>query len=194
MTPIKNTILLALCWAQGTASWTLLPPGLKTSQHERNTQWRRFSASERGSSELTEEVTAQQEADDLLNSPVAAQFQIVTCSATSCAKKRQALGQDEYSTFSAFYARAAETGVTVEETSCLGACRQAPCVAIQHEDYEGTVSLEGMTPVEFGDRVFQNIVDENDAERVWSSVVNAVQVMAELEEEEDDDEDEQSDR
>eukprot|EP00527_Entomoneis_sp_CCMP2396_P005523 CAMPEP_0198145228 /NCGR_PEP_ID=MMETSP1443-20131203/22047_1 /TAXON_ID=186043 /ORGANISM="Entomoneis sp., Strain CCMP2396" /LENGTH=134 /DNA_ID=CAMNT_0043808803 /DNA_START=272 /DNA_END=676 /DNA_ORIENTATION=- len=116
--------------------------------------------------------------EKLLNSDTAAQFRVLTCSATSCAKKRSTLGLDEFATFSAFYTRASDTGVKVEETSCLGRCKQSPCVAIEHEDYEGTVSLEGMTPQEFSDRVFQNIVDENDAERVWSSVVSAVEVMA----------------
>ena len=116
---------------------------------------------------------------DVLNSDVAGQFKVLTCSSTSCSKKRKRLNLDQYSTFSAFYARASETSVRVEESPCLGRCKQAPCVAIEHDDYDGTVSLEGMTPVEFSDRVFQNIIDENDVERVWSSVVNAVEVMSE---------------
>ena len=121
---------------------------------------------------------------DLMNSKTAAQFQVKTCSETSCSQKRKVLGLDEYATFSAFYTRASDTAVTVEETSCLGRCKFAPCVAIEHEDYEGTVSLEGMTQQEFSDRVFQKIVDENDADRVWSSVVNAIEIMTQEDEEE----------
>ena len=124
------------------------------------------------------EATQQQQLQ-LLNSDVAAQFRILTCSATACSLKRKKLKLDEYSTFSAFYCRASETSVTVKERSCLGQCKRGPCVAVEHEDYEGTVSLDGMRPTEFSDRVFQNVVDENDAERVWSCVVNAIATMAE---------------
>lgn len=87
---------------------------------------------------------------------------------------------DEYSTFSAFYVKAQEMApsMTVEESTCLGCCQAAPCVAIAHEEYEGTVSLEGMNPTEFSDRVFQNVLYEEDAERVWASIENAIHVLA----------------
>ena len=67
----------------------------------------------------------------------------------------------------------------MEETSCLGSCKKAPCGAIEHEEYEGTVALEGMDSSEFSDRVFHRVIDENDADRVWACVENAVQVMSE---------------
>jgi hypothetical protein len=57
----------------------------------------------------------------------------------------------------------------------------APCVAIEHEDYEGTVALQGMTESEFSDRVFHNILTEQDAARVWNSLENAILVMSQEE-------------
>jgi (2Fe-2S) ferredoxin len=120
---------------------------------------------------------------------VARKFKVLTCSSTACAKKRSVLGLDEFSTFAAFWSRSQErTSLTVqvEESSCLGSCKQAPCVGILHEDFEGAVALEGMDQAEFNAKVFQRIVTEDDADRVWSSVENAIMAMAE-----DDDEDEE---
>jgi len=111
----------------------------------------------------------------------AMQFKVLTCSATSCSAKRSSLGLDEYSTFSAFFERIEDRipEMRVEETSCLGSCKKAPCVAIEHDEYEGTVALEGMDSFEFSDRVFHRVIDEGDADRVWACVENAVQVMSE---------------
>jgi hypothetical protein len=79
---------------------------------------------------------------------------------TSCSKKRIDLGLDSLSTFGAFYARSkqgseggGELFIPVEEGPCMGACKMAPCVAVEHEDFVGRVSLEGMTDSEFSDRV-----------------------------------------
>jgi hypothetical protein len=66
----------------------------------------------------------------------------------------------------------------VEECPCLGSCKMAPCVAIEHDDYEGTISLDGMTDSEFASRVFHNVLTEYDADRVWNSIENAIQIMA----------------
>lgn len=120
-------------------------------------------------------------------SRVASQLKVVTCSSTSCAKKRKDLGQDEYATFSEFYMRAKDIfpTMTVEESPCLGCCKAAPCVAVEHEEYEGTVSLEGMTETEFSDRVFENIFFSDDVDRVWESIENAVQVLTAQEEEDE---------
>jgi len=111
----------------------------------------------------------------------AQKFKVVTCSATSCAKKRQVLGLDEYATFASFWERVQDgiPEMQVEETSCLGSCKKAPCVAIEHAEYEGTVALEGMDAFEFSDRVFHRVIDQGDVERVWDCVQNAVQVMSE---------------
>lgn len=118
---------------------------------------------------------------------VARQFKVVTCMSTACSKKRSQLRMDEYSTFSAFWGRSHDrtmSAVQVEESSCLGSCKEAPCVGILHEDYEGPVALEGMDQAEFNAKVFQRIVTEDDADRAWSCVENAIMVMAEDEEEE----------
>lgn len=111
----------------------------------------------------------------------AVQFKVLTCNASSCAQKRKVLGLDEYSTFSAFFERIEDRipEMRVEETSCLGSCKKAPCVAIEHDEYEGTVALEGMDAFEFSDRVFHRVIDEGDADRVWACIENAVQVMSE---------------
>jgi len=71
-----------------------------------------------------------------------------------------------------------------EESTCLGQCKQAPVVGVEHEDYVGCVSLEGMRDSEFAASVFMNVVDDDDIERVWSSVEGAVKTMMEAEDEE----------
>mmetsp|Transcript_21201 Transcript_21201/g.35086 ORF Transcript_21201/g.35086 Transcript_21201/m.35086 type:complete len:161 (-) Transcript_21201:1251-1733(-) len=119
---------------------------------------------------------------------VSEKFKILTCSATSCCKKRSVMGLDEFSTFSSMFTRIQGgefPNVQVEETSCLGSCKLAPCVAVEHDDFMGTVALEGMTDNEFSTRIFHSIVNEEDADRVWSCVDNAIRQMAEEEEEDD---------
>lgn len=61
-------------------------------------------------------------------------------------------------------------------------------MAIMHDDFDGYVSLEGMTDAEFGDRRFHKIKYEEDMDRVWESVESAVQVMMEGDDEDDDEE------
>lgn len=124
----------------------------------------------------SEEVIAEQEE----------KFKIVTCMSTACSRKRQSLGMDNLCTFGAMYSRASASRVEVEEGPCIGSCKKAPCVSIEHEDFFGSVALEGMNADEFASDAFLNIVTEEDADRVWTSVANAVQVMAEAEEDEDD--------
>lgn len=90
---------------------------------------------------------------------ICAQFKILTCTSKACSQKRQILQMDQYATFSALYSRKEEAGgpyamVDVEESPCLGRCKLAPCVAVEHEDYVGTVGLVGMTDAELNDRVF----------------------------------------
>jgi len=92
---------------------------------------------------------------------------------------------DSLCTFGAMYTRASNSKVDVEEGPCIGSCKKAPCVSIEHEDFFGTVALEGMAADEFASDAFLNVVTEEDADRVWSCVENAVRVMAEAEEEED---------
>lgn len=118
---------------------------------------------------------------DPIDPRVSGKFKIVTCSATSCAQKRSALGMDQYATFSAFFTRIKEAdfpGVQLDESSCLGGCKLAPCVAVEHDDFVGTVALEGMTANEFSARVFHRIITDDDADRVWSCIENAIRIMA----------------
>ena len=68
------------------------------------------------------------------------------------------MGLEDYALFSGIYQRKEENGaqgVQVEEGSCMGRCQFGPCIAVEHEDYEGFVSLEGMMGDEFQNRVFQ---------------------------------------
>ena len=87
---------------------------------------------------------------------VAEKFKIVTCMSSSCSRQREKMGMDELSTFGAFYSRAKSgtfSSVQVDEGPCLGGCKLGPCVAVEHDDFIGSVSLEGMTENEFSDRV-----------------------------------------
>jgi NADH:ubiquinone oxidoreductase subunit E len=68
---------------------------------------------------------------------------------TACCQRRKALGMDSLATFGAMYERAMSTNVHVEESPCLGSCKLAPCIGIEHEDYVGCVALEGMNNQEF---------------------------------------------
>ena len=92
---------------------------------------------------------------NIINPAVAEKFKIVTCMSTSCCQKRKNLGLDSLATFGAMYSRsaAANNVVQVEEGPCLGSCKMGPCVAIEHDDFVGSVSLEGMTDNEFANRV-----------------------------------------
>ena len=94
--------------------------------------------------------------EEHLDPLISSQFTIKICSSTTCAKKANSLGLDDYHVLSGLYSRKEGAGasqVEVEESSCLGCCKFAPCVGIEHEDYVGTVSLEGMGPNEFSDSV-----------------------------------------
>lgn len=133
-------------------------------------------------------ATVQDAGDSTLDPAICSQFTIQTCSATSCARRRKSFGLGSFATFEALWAAKEEAGaspVTVEECSCLGNCKRGPNVAIQHEDFLGRVGLEGMTDVEFQSNTFQRVVTQDDVDRVWGSVENAIRIfMAEEEEEE----------
>jgi hypothetical protein len=113
---------------------------------------------------------------------VARQFKIVTCSASSCTAMRKKLLLDEYATFSLLYERLVQNELLqimpIEETSCLGSCAMAPCVAIEHEDYDGTVALYGMSPSEFQLRTFHNVIHDDDAQRIWDILIASIRTMA----------------
>jgi NADH:ubiquinone oxidoreductase subunit E len=87
---------------------------------------------------------------------VAGKFKIISCTSTSCSKKRKSLGLDSLATFGALYSRAKNgcaPAVSVEEGPCMGGCKMAPCVSVEHDEFVGGVSLEGMSDNEFSDRV-----------------------------------------
>jgi hypothetical protein len=135
---------------------------------------------------------------------IVSKFKVVTCMSTSCTKRRRQLFQDDHTTFSAFWELINDNGtndrgatsalnnlphymnnnklIQLEETTCLGSCKYAPCVAIEHDDYDGPVSLLGMSDKEFQSRTFHSIVDEHDIRRVWSCLENAICSMKEEEE------------
>jgi predicted metal-binding protein len=128
--------------------------------------------------------------EDLSSSPLltadeilaARQFKIVTCNASSCATKRKKLRLDEYATYTLLYERLYQNQlldvISIEETSCLGSCSMAPCVAIEHEEYDGTVALMGMDPSEFQLRAFHQVVDHQDAQRIWDILLQSIKIMA----------------
>jgi (2Fe-2S) ferredoxin len=159
-----------------------------------------FSSSSRSKSlDVDVDVDTEEQADTgtPLDPEIAKCFTIKTCSSTTCAKRsKETYGLDDYALFSGLYVRKEEASngdgscqsVKVEEASCMGRCQFAPCVAIEHEDYEGYIGLEeGMVGTELQYRVFENIVTEDDLDRVWDSVENAIRVMGEEEDFDDDD-------
>eukprot|EP00560_Eucampia_antarctica_P001417 CAMPEP_0197840540 /NCGR_PEP_ID=MMETSP1437-20131217/45668_1 /TAXON_ID=49252 ORGANISM="Eucampia antarctica, Strain CCMP1452" /NCGR_SAMPLE_ID=MMETSP1437 /ASSEMBLY_ACC=CAM_ASM_001096 /LENGTH=185 /DNA_ID=CAMNT_0043450171 /DNA_START=154 /DNA_END=711 /DNA_ORIENTATION=+ len=123
----------------------------------------------------------------LLDEEVCSAFTIKTCSSTACTRKKSSLGIDDLAVYGGLYVRKGEAGahaVEVEESGCLGSCKFAPCVAIEHSEFHGTVGLEGMTDQEFQDSLFHNIITEEDIDRVWNCVENAIEVMSNEDEDE----------
>lgn len=114
-----------------------------------------------------------------LNPAVASQFKLLTCCSTACTKSRRSLQQDDIATFASFYSRIQEYAPTmkIEECPCLGSCKNAPCVAIEHDDFEGPVAVEGMDRSEFSERVFHRVHNDADIDRVWSAVESAINFM-----------------
>lgn len=122
-------------------------------------------------------------ASDDLDGEICRMMTVHVCASTACAKKRERLGLGEFATYGALYERAGATGVDVDESTCLGKCKLAPCVAVSHEDYEGYIGLEGMTQSELSMSLFTGVITEDDCDRIWDSVENAVRTLAEEEEE-----------
>jgi hypothetical protein len=122
--------------------------------HDSSRNHRRHDGSMSQSSEVEQEITAT--ATSTLDPKEAEKFKVLTCMSTSCCQKRKALGLDSLATFGAMYSRIQGGNapmVRLEEAACLGACKKAPCVAVEHDDFVGTVSLLGMTDDEFSSRV-----------------------------------------
>lgn len=123
-----------------------------------------------------------------LDPDICSALTVKVCSSSACTRARRKFQLDEYHTLGALFSCAKSAGATpymeFEESTCLGQCKQAPVVGVEHEDYVGCVSLEGMRDSEFAASVFMNVVDDDDIERVWSSVEGAVKTMMEAEDEE----------
>lgn len=178
-------LFMSLHNASGFQQFGLMSPSHSPSNEIRFQSCKRLKMDTTDSDSSILESSEQQHAEV---AAAAAKFEITTCMSPSCNRKRKEAGLDPLSTFAAMYERSKQAGaangnsdlfVNVEESPCMGACQYGPCVSIQHDDFVGSVALEGMTETEFADRTFQNILTEEDADRVWESVENAVQVMAE---------------
>ena len=119
-----------------------------------------------------------------LDKRTAQQFTIKVCTSTSCSKKLQQLGLDQYQILGDLYEKAridnVEEDLIIEDGGCRGGknCKLGPCVAIFHEDFDGSVALEGMGQTEFNERVFHGVSRQDDVDRVWGCVANAIDIMA----------------
>ena len=119
-----------------------------------------------------------------LDRRTAQQFTIKVCTSTSCSKKLQQLGLDRYQILGDLYEKAridnVEEDLIIEDGGCRGGknCKLGPCVAIFHEDFDGSVALEGMGQTEFNERVFHGVSRQDDVDRVWGCVANAIDIMA----------------
>ena len=119
-----------------------------------------------------------------LDKRTAQQFTIKVCTSTSCSKKLQELGLDRYQVLGDLYEKAridnVEEDLIIEDGGCRGGknCKLGPCVAIFHEDFDGSVALEGMGQAEFNERVFHGVSRQDDVDRVWGCVANAIDIMA----------------
>lgn len=118
-----------------------------------------------------------------LSKSIAQQFTIRVCTSTSCSKKLHNLGLDQYQVLGDLYEKArienVEADLIIEDAGCRGGknCKLGPCVAIFHEDFDGSVALEGMAQTEFNERVFHGVSTQADVDRVWSCVANAIDIM-----------------
>lgn len=130
-----------------------------------------------------DEASERQSTKPSLDPEIAAQFTIQVCTSSSCTRKLQDVGLDQYDVLGEIYAQAQSANVEkimiIEDGGCQGGrnCKMGPCVAVMHEDFEGNVALEGMRSTEFRESVFHNVLTGEDAARVWSCMENAVSLM-----------------
>jgi len=83
---------------------------------------------------------------------ICSKFTVNVCTSTTCSNRRRTFGFDDSFLLTKLYERmeaAGAEGLRIEESQCLGHCKKAPCVSVEHDDYEGPVALEGMNPMEF---------------------------------------------
>jgi hypothetical protein len=202
--PFAGLLLLLLLQLSHGLSMAVVFSSSSARHSLRQAGWRVSAPSHRRAATTNDEPTAvSDDDDDGCNSSsstanrrtmaTARRFKILTCRATACAAQRERWGLDEFATYAALSVRANPSGVPVEETSCLGACQQGPCVAVSHDEYEGNVALEGMTTTEFANRVFFRIGNDDDADRVWACVEDAIHIMSRHEEQENEPDDNNDD-
>jgi len=112
----------------------------------------------RVTSDATIETTAKP-VNSALDPTIAARFTVQVCTSTSCTRKLNQLGLDQYHVLGEIYAQAQavdlEKCTIIEDGGCQGGknCKIGPCVSVQHEDFHGNVALEGMNSNEFQERV-----------------------------------------
>ncbi|GMI17049.1 hypothetical protein TrLO_g9624 [Triparma laevis f. longispina] len=114
---------------------------------------------------------------DLASDSTCSKITLQVCSSTKCSRRRKQLQIDEYSLLSGLMDRVGSNPINVEDSGCLGWCKRAPCVKVEHSDYDGSIGLEGMDDMELAQRCFFNILTEDDADRIWSSVAHGVRQL-----------------
>lgn len=182
MTALRITLLFITiaithqcCDAFRAAAW-LIPTGRYNRITQR--QWQLASAAETsGDQDIL--VSSNKQLDKM----TAQQFSIQVCTSTNCCRKMNQLGLDQYHMLGELYEKARlaniEKDMIVEDGGCRGGknCKLGPCVAVMHEDFDGSVALEGMGQSEFNERVFHGVATQDDVERVWSCITNAIELM-----------------
>jgi NADH:ubiquinone oxidoreductase subunit E len=136
-----------------------------------------------------DETISQSNLISTINPDVARKFTIRICTSTSCTTKRRKLNMNENTTYNEFNNRIQQINsplqyVQIQQKSlCLGSCQKSPCVALEHDDYDGPVSVLGMNNDEFTKSVFNTIIDSNDISRVLTCLENAIIQMSQEEDE-----------
>jgi len=127
----------------------MVPPSLHQRYFDTKIEYQEDSFEDRNNNENTKI----QSLSDMANiGEVCSLITIQVCTSSTCSNKRRALGHDDGFLITDFYEKVNNVGahgITIEESNCLGQCKKGPCVSVNHEDYEGSVALEGMTPMEF---------------------------------------------
>ncbi|GMI20856.1 hypothetical protein TrCOL_g13633 [Triparma columacea] len=112
----------------------------------------------------------------------ASKFTLLACTGPKCTRANLSYSSDPEASFNLLADRLADTGVEIEEVGCLGWCKRAPCVSVEHEEYEGRIGLEGMTDSEGAQKMFFGVV-EGEGGRIEEAVRGGIRQMMELEDE-----------
>lgn len=105
---------------------------------------------------------------DLASDSICSKITLQVCSSTKCSRRRKQLQIDEYSLLSGLMDRVGSNPINVEDSGCLGWCKRAPCVKVEHSDYDGSIGLEvRMRKSNAIKRVNSNIVALLLIHRAW---------------------------